>query len=699
MKNILTQVFKYGTIDNLEAQSIPDGAAHSSLNWATKGDKIELRSGKTVIGTEDVTAGKVRGLKSAKKPNGDDIIYKVVGRKLFYYDDITTMDWVEVGTNVIPEDAVDEDISFENYESLAGTQLFINSPKGPYLKIMTANPGSYSDMYDEAKNYYGRIKIIQNRTLLFTRDKDKSARYDSYIDKAAYTTESNEKIGDGNGITKVFTGTLAFKSSGSRRTCFGVVITDGVEIFTDNYDGTLTGDKGGTGTINYTTGAFSVTFNAAPVKHTMTANTISFTDNGSNMDYLSDSAAGFVAAGFIRYEPIKITGSTDNNFTTVIQLNPTTTTITVPAGVLTTESAGDTVTVESIITASYQWEDSAITGICDFTYSATRIAGEGNFFRQDDGAGEIKNIASYNSVEFCFHTHKTWRVSVESDDNDATNIVWRNNVGISSWKAIAESGDGIYFIDDSNPDEPALRILTLSYSGDREIPRTISKNKSLKDYYFDQSVGFEFGNFILFSCRTKGSTHNDRVIVYSKDLKAFDTYDYRVNFFQVYNGQLIAGESNSNNVVELLSGITDDESNIENEWESGEGVLNFWGIKKTKRIMIEGEIAASQILYIYAKVDNGQFVKVGEISGDGVYVDKTADDSLIGEGMIGEGEIGGDLADSYYHYQREMRLPIGKFNKISYKFVAQSLGYVSVSTFGFLNIIYKQRKSISRYRK
>lgn len=620
MKNILTQVFKYGTIDNLEAQSIPDGAAHSSLNWATKGDKIELRSGKTVIGTEDVTAGKVRGLKSAKKPNGDDLIYKVVGRKLFYYDDITTMDWVEVGTNVIPEDAVDEDISFENYESLAGTQLFINSPKGPYLKIMTANPGSYSDMYDEAKNYYGRIKIIQNRTLLFTRDKDKSARYDSYIDKAAYTT-ATEAVGSGNAVLKTFTGTLAFKAAGSKRTCFALAITDSVETFTDNYDGTLTGSAGGTGTINYTTGAFSVTFFAAPA-------------NASNN-----------------------------------------------------------------ISATYQWEDSAITGICDFTYSATRIAGEGNFFRQDDGAGEIKNIASYNSVEFCFHTHKTWRVSVESDDNDATNIVWRNNVGISSWKAIAESGDGIYFIDDSNPDEPALRILTLSYSGDREIPRTISKNKSLKDYYFDQSVGFEFGNFILFSCRTKGSTHNDRVIVYSKDLKAFDTYDYRVNFFQVYNGQLIAGESNSNNVVELLSGITDDESNIENEWESGEGVLNFWGIKKTKRIMIEGEIAASQILYIYAKVDNGQFVKVGEISGDGVYVDKTADDSLIGEGMIGEGEIGGDLADSYYHYQREMRLPIGKFNKISYKFVAQSLGYVSVSTFGFLNIIYKQRKSISRYRK
>ena len=43
--------FKYGTIDELEAQSIPDGAASASLNWQTKGDKIELRRGSKILGT------------------------------------------------------------------------------------------------------------------------------------------------------------------------------------------------------------------------------------------------------------------------------------------------------------------------------------------------------------------------------------------------------------------------------------------------------------------------------------------------------------------------------------------------------------------------------------------------------------------------------------------------------------------------
>ncbi len=39
-------------------------------------------------------------------------------------------------------------------------------------------------------------------------------------------------------------------------------ITDGVETLQDNGSGVLVGDDGGSGTINYTTGAYSVTFNA-----------------------------------------------------------------------------------------------------------------------------------------------------------------------------------------------------------------------------------------------------------------------------------------------------------------------------------------------------------------------------------------------------------------------------------------------------
>tara|TARA_R110000868_G_scaffold300583_2_gene561004 strand:- start:4252 stop:5157 length:906 start_codon:yes stop_codon:yes gene_type:complete len=44
-----------------------------------------------------------------------------------------------------------------------------------------------------------------------------------------------------------------------------VVVDDTVEVFSDDGVGALTGNAGGSGTINYTTGAVSVTFNTAPI--------------------------------------------------------------------------------------------------------------------------------------------------------------------------------------------------------------------------------------------------------------------------------------------------------------------------------------------------------------------------------------------------------------------------------------------------
>ena len=70
-----------------------------------------------------------------------------------------------------------------------------------------------------------------------------------------------ESVGTGDGSTTSFSGTLANAPVNSAQ----IEITDGTETFTDwDGDGNLTGDAGGTGTITYSSGAWSVTFNAAP---------------------------------------------------------------------------------------------------------------------------------------------------------------------------------------------------------------------------------------------------------------------------------------------------------------------------------------------------------------------------------------------------------------------------------------------------
>ncbi len=71
----------------------------------------------------------------------------------------------------------------------------------------------------------------------------------------------DEDIGTGDGVTTHFEGTLDEYplKAGS------LSITDGVETFSDQGDGTLDGDQGGDGTINYDTGEFVLDFNTAPL--------------------------------------------------------------------------------------------------------------------------------------------------------------------------------------------------------------------------------------------------------------------------------------------------------------------------------------------------------------------------------------------------------------------------------------------------
>lgn len=83
-----------------------------------------------------------------------------------------------------------------------------------------------------------------------------------------YSSEeiSGEVLGTGDGAVTTFTDLVCTFSPVRPNT---VSITDGVETFTDNGNGTLTGSLGGTGTIVYSSGAITtITFNTAPTDGT-----------------------------------------------------------------------------------------------------------------------------------------------------------------------------------------------------------------------------------------------------------------------------------------------------------------------------------------------------------------------------------------------------------------------------------------------
>lgn len=606
-RSISIENFKYGTVDSIEAQSIPRGAASDALNWLTKGDHIELRRGSRVIGTEQTGSGGIRGLFIAHKADGTTVKFTKRGRKLLYYD-TSTSDWVEVGTNLFPVAATSDDVFFDEYQSPAGNQLWFSSPNSSLYKILTANPGSYSDQYDSSKNFYGYISIRFNRMRLWGRVADQTGKYGSYIDTQAYTTVTAEAIAS-------LSGTLAFKGGDAKRTCFAVAftITASGETYTDDYCGNLTGSLGGTGTINYMTGAYT----------------------------LSNAGAG---------------------------------------------------------TCTYQWENSTVHGIADFTKSATRLAGEGFVFRQDDG-GPLLAVASYGDVDYCLHKFKPWALTLTATDTGATNLPYRENIGIPSVRAVLATGSGVYFVNTADESKPIFSRLTLAQGSTSVEPQIVSNNKNLENYTFDDCEMGEWNEYIVFTGKIAGAAANNRMFLYNKTWKSIDIVDYFGNVLVNDTGTLLCGESISNNVVTLFSGYDDDDALIDNHWIGNIDNLDIKRLKKNRKLRVRGLIQTGQNYKIYASKDNGAFTQIGAIDGNGTYVDRSQS-VAVGALTIGSTEVGGGSDDTIiaYNYVREFTVNLDKFEDVRVEIVAEGIGYVSISEITYQDIRLRSARVPLKYR-
>jgi hypothetical protein len=286
-----------------DTKTLKPGIATDTKNWLTSkfGDHIELRRGSALLGqTRQSGAGKITGLGVGVRYDGTQVPFWSRGRKFEYYS-ATTDDRVEVGSNILPVVADGEDCWFSPYQNLAGSMMYGGSRNGGTFKIPVANPGSAVDQQTGSFNF-GFLRFGQGRAFAGRRkgstagNQDDTGLYLSDIDKAllsSYTQTTGEAYGTGDGVTKTFVHTLAVLS-GTKKTAMYPSVTDTVETFTDDRNGNMVGSLGGTGIINYATGAVSITFNTAP--NNLQAITCSYytedaTDDGA-LDFTSGAGVG-----------------------------------------------------------------------------------------------------------------------------------------------------------------------------------------------------------------------------------------------------------------------------------------------------------------------------------------------------------------------------------------------------------------------
>lgn len=566
----------------IDPNIVPAGAASDSNNWVTAEDRIELSRGKLLIGALETGNTPVRGLHVAYRVDGTAVFFRRQTTKVQYYNTATEL-WADTITGLTSGN----EMTFCNYQSLAGSFVYAVGPEGIW-KIATANPASSLSVYSASKNYKGYAIIDTARMFLWNRIEDRTGLYMSYIDSATYTTVTAEALGD------TATGTLAARTG--TRTVFAVSITDtsSGEVFTDNYNGTLTGSLGGTGTINYVTGAFTT----------------------------SQSGAG---------------------------------------------------------TATYQWEDSNAGGVTDFTFSGTRLAGQGDLFRQDVGGDRIQTVLVQDGRYYSIKARSVYELDLTADDRNATNLVFLKDIGCQFFRSAVATSLGMVLLDTSNPDKPKLSRLERNLAGDNLVPNDLAPQFDFSAFVWDACAMETWGENIVFTGRTSDSTNNNRLFLYNARLKTIDIFNFEATVLMKNAGLLYAGDALSENVYNLFSGFDDDGFNIENNWDGNAERFGFEELKRFRYLVFRGQISPDQNIEVYQSYDNDDYQLVGTIRGDGNYVD-TANPYTIGSTAVGSAEIGGGGDGvTAYDYFHSFRVRTPKFYQRRIRFKATGTGYCSIS--------------------
>lgn len=602
--------FNSGVHNLLDDTIIPADAASDEQNWITQYGRIKLCGGRAKVGAEGLT-GMITGEIFGYKVDGSTVHWRKAGANIQYFDGTT---W----QTVIAGLTVDADYAFSNYSSLAGTFTYFFGIDGIF-KVHNAILGSYIALYDSTKNFKGRAFINKGRTILWNRKEDKTGIYGSWIDNqqavsgalGVYTSVSGE-------ATTSLTGTLAFKAGGATRNCFGVTITITAtgEVYTDNYLGVLTGSLGGTGTINYITGAYT----------------------------LSNPGVG---------------------------------------------------------TAAYQWENSNLRGVTDFSHSGTRVAGEGFQFPQDQGGDAILNVLiGQDNAYYSIKTQSVYRLYIADDDTatGTTNEIFYTDMGMTSWRGAVSTQLGIVFMNIANPEKPQLTLLQKNPLG-TILPKVLFPQFNFANYTWDDCTLDTYDVFIVIACKTLGNPFNNVILLGEVEAKKVDITYYPVRTFAKDSGYLYVGSSVSLSTYKIYNGYDDVGLTIDNFWTGRGELFQSSLLKKVRKLRFKGRIDPNQSYAVYVNYDGAGRQLVGTVVGSGSYVDYSSPQS-IGSNTIGSAPIGGDDTSTVYPYMVEIKLKkVPKFLKREITLIALGIGYVDINDQSDVGIEFFENKIPSRFRQ
>jgi len=351
------------------------------------------------------------------------------------------------------------------------------------------------------------------------------------------------------------------------------------------------------------------------------------------------------------------------------------------------------------VEADYQFEDSNVGGITDFTFSATRLAGEGDIIPQEFLGEPIQNLQVFEGKYYSFKTTSVYELDLTIDDTNATNLVFRTDIGIPSKNAVTSTGSGMVFMDTGNPDQPILSILRRNPVGGNLEPINLTPLFDWSVYEFDQCAIDTWSEYIVVSARTPDSTVNNRTFLVNTTQKfSVDITFYGANTFAKDDGLLFIGDAVTESVYQIFSGFDDLGDIIENQWTGKDETYGSERLKRTRYLRFKGLIDKSQSVQVFENLDDAGFTLIGTIVGTGSYVD-FIDAQVVGSNMVGTQTVGGGDPAEAFPFFMQIRTRLPKFRTRKLRFKAIGIGFVSIQWQMDYDIITYEQKIPRRFRQ
>lgn len=189
----------------------------------------------------------------------------------------------------------------------------------------------------------------------------------------------------------------------------------------------------------------------------------------------------------------------------------------------------------------------------NFSFAATRVAGEGDIINMPYGGGEVSDLKAQESTMYAYKKAYIESISYSQDANDFA-IRAPLKTGKGSVGKVIKGVDDQYFMTIDKQYTSLGRVKQKDITPQTEnIGLPI---KRLLDVYDHTDFnGFEFRNRI-FSCHRTSSdeTYNNAILVYNKQTRSFEgIWNLPAGYFFEYLEELYYCESNGANVWKMLA--------------------------------------------------------------------------------------------------------------------------------------------------